>query len=200
MQQQEFSETKNRISLFESEFEDGWLLQKLMKENSPSFPKRRRLEDDAQSCISSRTDSPVSVDSFMDESFCPTPTDSPSTRVATLSDFKKHYKKDELWAAIESNYQYLMDDEIIETCRVSKSQLLRMKYIFTFSFISFIHSSNRLVTKFFKTSFYCLMLFLLFTLSCFSSRDFFEYLFLFHQSMNDINMECKYHTNFTLSQ
>lgn len=122
-QQQEISEAKNRISLFESEFEDGWFLQKLMKENSPSFPKRRRLEDDAQSCISSRTDSPVSVDSFMDESFCPTPTDSPSTRVATLSDFKKHYKKDELWAAIESNYQYLMDDEIIETCRSTESDL-----------------------------------------------------------------------------
>ncbi|GAB1600555.1 uncharacterized protein LOC115209158 [Argonauta hians] len=120
---QEISENINRMSLFESELEEGWILHKLIKENSPSFPKRRRVDEDSQSCRSSRTDSPVSVDSFLDESFCPTPTDSPSARVATLSDFKKHYKKDELWAAIESNYQYLMDDEIIETCRSTESDL-----------------------------------------------------------------------------
>lgn len=124
LQQQETSliETKNRIkiNLMESELEDAW---KLIKENSPSLPKRRRLEDDAVSSISSRTDSPVSVDSFMDESFCATPTDNSPSRPPTLLDFRKHYKKDELWAAIESNYQYLMDDEIIETCRSTESDL-----------------------------------------------------------------------------
>lgn len=116
-QQQEASviDTRYRINLMESELEDAW---KMIKENSPSLPKRRRLEDDTVSSISSRTDSPVSVDSFMDESFCATPTDNSPSRPPTLSDFRKHYKKDELWAAIESNYQYLMDDEIIETCRV----------------------------------------------------------------------------------
>ena len=46
-----------------------------------------------------------------------TPANSP---YPTLSrDFRKKYKKDELWAAIQSDYHYLMDDEIIETCKVS---------------------------------------------------------------------------------
>ena len=31
---------------------------------------------------------------------------------------KGKYRKDELWAAIESDYQYLMDEEIIEQCKV----------------------------------------------------------------------------------
>ncbi|CAE1327087.1 unnamed protein product [Acanthosepion pharaonis] len=60
-QQQEASviDTRHRINLMESELEDAW---KMIKENSPSLPKRRRLEDDTVSSISSRTDSPVSVD------------------------------------------------------------------------------------------------------------------------------------------
>ena len=34
---------------------------------------------------------------------------------------KGKYRKDELWAAIESDYQYLMDEEIIEQCKVRLS-------------------------------------------------------------------------------
>ena len=43
-----------------------------------------------------------------------TPTDSPHGTV----DFRKRYRQDELWAAIRSDYQYLMGDDIIETCKV----------------------------------------------------------------------------------
>ena len=32
---------------------------------------------------------------------------------------KKKYGKDELWAAIQSDYHYLMDEGIIETCKVT---------------------------------------------------------------------------------
>lgn len=34
-------------------------------------------------------------------------------------DLKKKYEKDELWRAIKSDYHYLMDEDIIEQCRVS---------------------------------------------------------------------------------
>lgn len=36
---------------------------------------------------------------------------------------KKKYRKDELWAAIQSDYHYLMDEGIIETCRSTESDL-----------------------------------------------------------------------------
>ena len=56
-----------------------------------------------------------------------TPTDSPyplglrqrQGSATPPTDFRKKYKKDELWAAIASDYQYLMGDDIIETCKVS---------------------------------------------------------------------------------
>ena len=55
-----------------------------------------------------------------DSSNVSTPLDSPmSTICRAPRDFRGRYKKDELWAAIQSDYQYLMDDEIIETCKVS---------------------------------------------------------------------------------
>jgi len=33
-------------------------------------------------------------------------------------DLKRRYQKDELWRAIKSDYHYLMDEDIIEQCRV----------------------------------------------------------------------------------
>ena len=36
-----------------------------------------------------------------------------------LSNFRNKYKKHELWASIRSDYHYLMDEEIIENCKVS---------------------------------------------------------------------------------
>lgn len=33
-------------------------------------------------------------------------------------ELKQKYKKDELWRAIKSDYHYLMDDDIIEQCKV----------------------------------------------------------------------------------
>ncbi|KAL3873508.1 hypothetical protein ACJMK2_036617 [Sinanodonta woodiana] len=89
----------------------------------PSEPKRRRImADDSFSSVSSQVSSRSHSPSFsetMDESVSSTPGESPS---ATLREhFRRRYKKDELWAAIESNYQYLMDKEIIEACRTTGS-------------------------------------------------------------------------------
>lgn len=46
-----------------------------------------------------------------------TPTSSPAGTLPR--DFKQRYTKDALWKAIESNYEYLMNKEIIETCQVT---------------------------------------------------------------------------------
>ena len=61
------------------------------------------------------------------------PRDSPSLPFLLGNDVKVKgkYRKDELWAAIESDYQYLMDGEIIEQCkvRVSPLTLRKIKYV-----------------------------------------------------------------------
>ena len=81
-----------------------------------SGPKRRKMNGDTPSSIlSSRSGSP-SLFEWCDDSRSSTPGGSPAPR--SLSEFKKHYRKDALWKAIEPSYQYLMDKEIIETCRV----------------------------------------------------------------------------------
>jgi hypothetical protein len=62
-----------------------------------------------------------------DTSTCSSPAISPSPTPNTFQTanplkgnrFRGRYKKDELWPAIEGNYQFLMDEEIIETCKVS---------------------------------------------------------------------------------
>ena len=45
----------------------------------------------------------------------------PSFHLGHDVNVKGKYRKDELWAAIESDYQYLMDGEIIEQCKVGFS-------------------------------------------------------------------------------
>jgi len=106
---------------------------------SPLSPKRQRLHyDDAflpqslRGSVRGSRDSPgselsisnllcdISVDDFGSCSFDDAADDS---TVASLSDhglssFRKKYKKHELWASIRSDYHYLMDKEIIETCKV----------------------------------------------------------------------------------
>ena len=81
----------------------------------PTGPKRRRMNTDTPSSVSSCSDSPLISG---DNSMSGTPTSSPAGTLPR--DFKQRYKKDELWKAIESNYEYLMDKEIIETCQVGK--------------------------------------------------------------------------------
>lgn len=83
----------------------------------PSEAKRRRLNIDTPSTVSSRSMSPCQGDVTLDDTLLDTPTDSPSGSLTR--DYKQHYRKDALWKAIESDYQYLMDGEIIDTCRVS---------------------------------------------------------------------------------
>lgn len=92
----------------------------------PTEPKRRRLmADDTPSSlgsqensqVSSRSHSPSFSESLLDDSLMSTPSASPS---GTLKEyFRRKYKKDELWASIETNYKYLMDDGIIEACQQS---------------------------------------------------------------------------------
>lgn len=66
--------------------------------------------------VSSRSDSPTLYD-FLDDSTQSSPSISPSQ---TLKDkYKKRYKKDELWSAIKKNYNYIMDSDIMNTCKVS---------------------------------------------------------------------------------
>ena len=79
----------------------------------PTGPKRRRMNADTSSSLSSCSGSPLMSG---DNSQNGTPTSSPAGTLRR--DFKQRYKKDELWKAIESNYKYLMDKEIIETCQV----------------------------------------------------------------------------------
>jgi len=50
------------------------------------------------------------------------PTGSQSSFNYSVDSIKRRYK-DELWSAIKSDYRYLMDDEIIETCKSTESDL-----------------------------------------------------------------------------
>ena len=94
----------------------------------PSEAKRRRMNGNhtsGDSRMSTPEDSPVRMltfyDSDMDSSNVSSATEmeSPMQEHKSLAkDIKGRYKKDELWAAIQSDYAYLMDEEIIETCRV----------------------------------------------------------------------------------
>lgn len=94
----------------------------------PTEPKRRRLTAEDTPCsngsqvssqMSSRSHSPLLSEPILDDSLMSTPSASPS---GTLKEhFRRKYRKDELWAAIETNYKYLMDKGIIEACQVSFS-------------------------------------------------------------------------------
>lgn len=64
-----------------------------------------------------------------DTSAMSTPAISPSASISSFQalvnqkgglNFRGRYKKDELWPAIQGDYQFLMDEEIIETCKVSR--------------------------------------------------------------------------------
>ncbi|KAL4237335.1 hypothetical protein ACF0H5_002053 [Mactra antiquata] len=111
----------------------------------PTEPKRRRLTaDDTPSSIgsqvssqmSSRSHSP-SLSEFLDDSQLSTPAQSPS---GTLKEhFRRKYKKDELWAAIETNYKYLMDKGIIEACQQSQdSEIEEIKPTLIVTFNEFL--------------------------------------------------------------
>lgn len=99
----------------------------------PTEPKRRRLtaEDTPSSMgsqvssqMSSRSHSPSLSELTLDDSLMSTPSASPS---GTLKEhFRRKYRKDELWAAIETNYKYLMDKGIIEACQVNLSNVPRL--------------------------------------------------------------------------
>lgn len=112
---------------------------------SPVLLKRRRLNDDAPSDFQSTTtsggssprDSPTSLhlmlnpgmslgstsfdDTFDDlsDSQLSSQENSPAVfKGQEAESLRRKYRKDELWAAIKSDYNYLMDGEIIETCKV----------------------------------------------------------------------------------
>ncbi|XP_064600095.1 uncharacterized protein LOC135466505 isoform X2 [Liolophura sinensis] len=109
----------------------GWSLTMDNGPDSPTTAKRRRMElwgFCTPSTVSSCSGSPsrgTTPDTTLDDSMLSTPSESPAGTLTREDrrDFKKRYKKDELWPAIESNYQYLMDDEIIETCKSTESDL-----------------------------------------------------------------------------
>ena len=63
----------------------------------------------------------ISVDDFASCSFDDAADDSTMASPIDqgLSNFRNKYKKHELWASIRSDYHYLMDEEIIENCKVS---------------------------------------------------------------------------------
>ncbi|XP_041353750.1 uncharacterized protein LOC121371719 [Gigantopelta aegis] len=124
VQKVELSEGAFEIGLVTPEKKDGKFLQVLEEWGDldlPTGPKRRKMNGDTPSSIlSSRSGSP-SLFEWCDDSRSSTPGGSPAPR--TLAEFKKYYRKDELWKAIEPSYQYLMDKEIIETCRSTESDL-----------------------------------------------------------------------------
>ena len=104
----------------------------------PTEPKRRRLmpEDTPSSIgsqensqVSSRSHSPSLSESLLDDSLMSTPSASPS---GTLKEyFRRKYRKDELWASIETNYKYLMDEGIIEACQVCRVKFLKFRILFS---------------------------------------------------------------------
>jgi len=95
----------------------------------PTEPKRRRFMVDDSPSISSQVSSQMSSRSHSplfseyvaaDDSLMSTPSASPT---GTLKEhFRRKYRKDELWAAIETNYKYLMDKGIIEACQTTESE------------------------------------------------------------------------------
>nr|KAG5714588.1 hypothetical protein BaRGS_007034 [Batillaria attramentaria] len=107
----------------------------------PTEPKRRRMNLDTPSSLSSCSGSPLISG---DNSLNVTPSSSPAGTLRR--DFKKHYKKDELWKAIESNYQYLMDKEIIETCQSTESDLSHDEdFVPNVSFAEFLKQYQELI-------------------------------------------------------
>ncbi|XP_052767291.1 uncharacterized protein LOC128208037 [Mya arenaria] len=95
---------------------------------TPSEAKRRRLMPDdipsslcsqVSSQVSSRSHSPTMSECLLDDSLMSTPSMSPSNTLLK-EHFRRKYRKDELWAAIETNYKYLMDKGIIEACQMSQ--------------------------------------------------------------------------------
>ena len=124
----------------------------------PTEPKRRRLmpEDTPSSIgsqensqVSSRSHSPSLSESLLDDSLMSTPSASPS---GTLKEyFRRKYRKDELWASIETNYKYLMDEGIIEACQVCTVNFLKFRILFFFcprGNKTFFSCSTQLSTKF----------------------------------------------------
>ncbi|XP_053408387.1 uncharacterized protein LOC123564827 [Mercenaria mercenaria] len=116
----------------------------------PTEPKRRRIMADdtpssmgsqVSSQMSSRSHSP-SLSEFLDDSLMSTPNASPS---GTLKEhFRRKYRKDELWAAIETNYKYLMDKGIIEACQTPESDVEEIKANSTVSFGEFLKQYKEL--------------------------------------------------------
>lgn len=102
-------------------------------DESPALPKRRKMfhHDDTPSSMSSPCDSPVNMSAFSDllsvsmdelsgQSFDDSTVSSPTASPATFRrEFRRKCKKDDLWRAIADDYKYLMDDGIVETCKVS---------------------------------------------------------------------------------
>ena len=66
------------------------------------------------------------IDSSMTSSCRSSPLGSPKV---SKKDYRYKYTKHELWASIQSDYQYLMDEEIIETCKVSMYKIALIYYI-----------------------------------------------------------------------
>lgn len=94
--------------------------------DSPTEPKRRRMLEDCSfssnvsSQVSSRSHSPtfsINSESTLDDSYLSTPGNSPA---ATLKDqFKKRYSKYELTIESDLMDQCLMDNDLLEACKVS---------------------------------------------------------------------------------
>jgi len=100
------------------------------REESPVVSKRRRMDfDDSpsispsgspNSCLGGSVDisllalSQTFDGDTTDTSAISSPTATPPEQRRKRQEFRGRLKKEDLWAAIESDYQYLMDDEIIE--------------------------------------------------------------------------------------
>ncbi|CAH1791757.1 unnamed protein product [Owenia fusiformis] len=100
--------------------------------DSPTEAKRLKIEDPVTpSSVGSfsPTESPSFRqllrydDSFYNSSENPSPVDSPDVKQKGDKEQQKKYKKNELWASIKSDYQYCMDEEIIEQCKSTESDL-----------------------------------------------------------------------------
>ena len=99
-------------------------------DDSPLSVKRRRLSGSVSPppATRGRLSPPMSLATLLgDVSIgdisscsmdCSTTEDSSASLSVATPGSRKRYRKDELWAAIRSDYHYLMDDEIIETCKV----------------------------------------------------------------------------------
>ena len=113
------------------------------REDYPMLSKRRRMNTDTPSPPASPMGSPGAATQLLDPGLSGLDSfdDSGSRTIDEFSDSNvssmgspggspapyrkgrsslKRFRKDELWAAIRSDYQYLMDEEIIETCKVRR--------------------------------------------------------------------------------